>query len=161
MTWSSFSTHFLRGVFKSSVFNAFKNTIFIFNKCGNWESSFFSKPDIRVLHFFILQCRLDLEQIFIFVFMLKLPSSSLPENLQGAPIMKSQTLSSSNSYTLLKTHSTLKSEMNTYIYVYMYIFPTNYSTSCSSFFNPTHPFKCNLHALLFGSIYLIWSCAAN
>ena len=27
---------FLRGLFKSSVFNSFKNAIFIFNKCGNW-----------------------------------------------------------------------------------------------------------------------------
>ena len=41
---------FLRGFFKSSVFNSFKNAIFIFSKCGNWKSSFFSKPDIWVLH---------------------------------------------------------------------------------------------------------------
>ena len=39
----------------------------------------------RVLHIFILQ--LSLEQIFIVVFQLKLASSNLPENLQGAPNM--------------------------------------------------------------------------
>ena len=33
-------------------------------------------------HIFILQCRV--EQIFTFVFMLKVPSSNLPENPQGA-----------------------------------------------------------------------------
>ena len=73
---------FLRGIFKSSVFNSFKNAIFIFNICGNWSSSFFSEPENRVLHIFILQCRV--EQIFTFVFMLKVPSSNLPENPQGA-----------------------------------------------------------------------------
>ena len=38
-----------------------------------------------VLHIFILH--LSLEQIFIFVFQLRLASSNLPENLQGAPNM--------------------------------------------------------------------------
>ena len=68
---------FLRGVFKSSVFNSLKNAIFIFKNQ--------TKPDIWVHHIFILQCRL--EQIFIFVFTLKPQSSNLPENPQGAPTL--------------------------------------------------------------------------
>ena len=80
---------FLRGVFKSSVFISFKNAIFILKKCNNWRSLFFSKADIWALHIFILQCRL--EQIFIFIFMLKVTPSNLPENPQGAPLVNNKT----------------------------------------------------------------------
>ena len=44
-----------------------------------------ASQSIWVLHIFILQCRL--EQIFFLVVMLKLPSSNLPKNPQGAPIL--------------------------------------------------------------------------
>ena len=83
MVFSFFT--FLSGVFKSSVFNSLKNAIFIFNKCCNWYSSLYSKPDIWVLHILILQCRLN--HTFIFVFRLKLPSSNLPKSQQGAQIL--------------------------------------------------------------------------
>ena len=73
----------LTGLFKSSVFNIFQNVILIFNKCGNVLSSFFRMQENWVLHIFILQCRWEL--IFIFVLKLKLTSSNLPENPQGAP----------------------------------------------------------------------------
>ena len=46
-------------------------------------SSFLHMQENWVLHIFIPQCRL--EQNFIFFFKLKLTSSNLPENPQGAP----------------------------------------------------------------------------
>ena len=79
---------YLTGLFKSSVFNFFQNAFFIFNKCGNVLSSFFNttRKKIEFFQIFNLQCRL--EQILIFIFQLKLASSNLPENPQGAPIIK-------------------------------------------------------------------------
>ena len=81
-----FSTY-LRGLFKSSVYNFFlkmhssslTNVAMFYLHSSTWKK-------IEFFHIFNLQCRL--EQIFIFIFKLKLTSSNLPENPQGAPIIK-------------------------------------------------------------------------
>ena len=78
--------HILWRIFRSSVFKSFGNTIFIFIKFGNLWSSFFNLWENWVLHIFILHQRV--KDIFIFVFKLKLLSSNLPVNLQGAPIIQ-------------------------------------------------------------------------
>ena len=55
--WSSFSSQFCWGIFRSSVFNSFGNLVFIFNKYGNLWFSFFNMWESWVLHIFVLQHR--------------------------------------------------------------------------------------------------------
>ena len=69
-------------IFKSSVFNIFNSKAFVFNKCGNVLSSFFSMEENE---FFTSSFFNDVWNKFIFVLKIKFASSNLPENLQGAP----------------------------------------------------------------------------
>ena len=84
---------FLREVIKSSVFKSFK-------KCNLHLKKNVAIDNLRslasqIFGFFtsILQCKL--QKIFIFVFILKLPSSNLPENPLRAPLKSENNLTQS------------------------------------------------------------------
>ena len=98
----------LTGLFTSSVFNIY--AIVALNKSGNVLSSFLNMEENWVLHIFILQWRL--EKIFIFVCKLKLTSSNVPENQQGAPFSPRNWNRSAWQFFVLQTFSKVKNAIN-------------------------------------------------